>query len=61
MEPFKLQLLTFLKFIGTNGSNGSIAKVGELIGYSTGPVITFVLDVVDVILMNKQYYLNWPE
>ena len=59
--PFELRLLTFLKFIGTDGTDGSLSKIAEIVGCSTGAVLDFVNDAVDVLLLHKNEYLQWPD
>ena len=40
--PVPLLLLVFLKFMGTEGTDGSYAKIGDVLGVSIGSVANYV-------------------
>ena len=40
--PVALQVMTFLKYVGTEGTDGSYAKIGDMLGISTGSVNNYI-------------------
>ena len=53
-----MRLLTYLKFLGTDGTDRSLTKIAEVIGCSSGSVMEYVNDIVDIILLHKSDYLQ---
>ena len=56
--PVLLQLLVFLKFMGTEGTDGSYAKIGDVLGVSIGSVANYVKRAVQGFMEIRQQIIQ---
>ena len=59
--PVPLQLLTLLKYMGTEGTDGSYSKIGDFLGISCGSVLNFIKRSMTACMEIKDSVITWPD
>ena len=59
--PVSLQLMTFLKYVGTEGTDGSYAKIGDLLGISPGSVNNYMKRTTKGLMEIRHDIIKWPD
>ena len=60
IHPLELQMLTFLKFIGTERIDRSLNKIQQVLGISKSSVTAYCDNAIKMMLEIHSSYLLWP-
>ena len=60
-QPVLLHIMVFLKYLGSYGNEGSLQKIGQVMGFSKGVINDCVIEVSKAILKLQKKDIRWPD